>query len=153
MESFEITLFLGRSFSTAKATKLVRKCIDQHLFWGKEVVLDVFNEKDRDFAEIRISIFNLIISKENLVNVIEELSNFVGRVFRNIADILFAAAVYELTCYFVGSIKTLKDFGLSFFSNFPLVFMRVKPAYTHGQRLYQFDNVFCTYHESAQALF
>jgi hypothetical protein len=152
MESFELTFYCKKNHCKEDSISIINECVSKNNFFEKEVVTEVFNDDKKDYKELQISIFDLVLSKDNFNNVFKELSKFVSVIFEKIPDIPFATGIYELTYYLIENKNLLKEFDSLFLNKFPIVFLRPK-NYVEGQILFQNENVLCIFNESAQVLY
>ena len=154
MEFFELTFYCKKDRCKGGTISIINACIKKYDFFEKEVVseVEVFNDDEKDYTELQVSIFDLVLSKDNFDNVFKELSKLVGAVFEKVPDIPFATGIYELTYYLIKHKKSLREFDSSFLKNFPIVFLRPETDNVDGQILFQSERALCIFNEGAQAL-
>jgi len=153
MESFELTFYCKKECCKQEAINIVNEYINQHIFFEKEVLTEVFKDNEKDYAELQVSIFDLVLSKDNFYNVFKELSDFVDVIFEKIIGISFATGIFELTYYLTESKKYLSEFDSLFLMKFPIVFLRTKENHINGKILFQGNSSLCIFNETAQVLY
>ena len=153
MESFEITFFCKKDIYEGEIFSIIKEYAEKHNTSERKIVTDVFNEEDKDFLEIRESIFDLVLTMENYINVLGQLSVFVGEVFEKVPEIAFATGIYELTYYLTEHKNHLTEFDSEFLKKFPIVFLRSVNNQTHVQKIFENRYVVCVFNENAQVLY
>ncbi len=134
-EYFELTFFLDKKRSVIEQAKEkvlellmlkegnnLNKLHQYLLFSYKEVLFDVFEEDD--FTEYRFCFSDLVFTKKNYDENLNQLLQVVETCFNHIESMLFATGIYELTYYNIEGITLVKDFNKNVFLKFPLLFFR-----------------------------
>ena len=152
-EAFEITFFCAKEDSLLIHLDPFYAALKEKGAFGKRCLTDLFIEEHRDFIEIRLCIFNLIIKRDNFLETIKELSGYVSTIFEDICYVSFATGIYELTYYFTESIMSIDKLESVAREKFPLVFLREKNDSSQGEVVFEDENVVCIFNEEAQDLF
>lgn len=153
MESFEITFFCAKHEYDENSINIFHISLKDCNSFGNKSQIELFNEEDKDFIEIRLSIFDLIITKDNFYDILKEMERYVSAIFEKINSICFATGIYELTYYLIENKKCLHEFNESFLQKFPIVFFRAERKCYQGKILFENDFVICVFNENAQVLY
>jgi hypothetical protein len=136
-EYFELTFFCNNNSKKEVSINTVMRLfniteqntvgtIKQYpLLYGKEFIFDIF--ESLDFYEIRISVPDLIFTKKNLSVKVEQLCSMVDSVMKNVAEVVFATGIFELTSYYlitIHKVQCLADITEGVLARFPFVFFR-----------------------------
>jgi hypothetical protein len=153
MESFEITFFCPKNSYSESAVSIIDKLTRPlKLAIGEKILVESFNEENKSFSEVRMSVFELVITESSFRNVLQELFEFVSTVFREFPFWELATGVYELTYYFTENIVDLSKFD-EILRRFPILFLKPEQKYDEGIVMFKNSNVKCVFQENAQSLF
>ena len=156
VESFEITFFCKKQQYNPKTLDVFYsnlKHLREHGLKCKKYIIEVFEEEERDFVDIRLSIFDLIITEDSFLEIAKILSIYVDVIFNKIENLNFATGVYELTYYLTQKLKCISEFNSSIFEKFPIVFFRLNKNYNQGEILFENNDSICVFNENTQKLF
>jgi len=164
-EYFELTFFLEKEKAKKEQSQKQilealgltegKNQISNHqypLFAGKKVLFDVFEYDEVDFLEYRICLAELVFTKKNFEEKINQLLQVVKICFNEIAPIIFATGIYELTYDCVKEIAMIKDFNKAIFSKFPILFFKTGHEYGFHSS-YANDSVSCVINKDVQDIF
>jgi len=153
MESFELTFFFSKEGFDEESMSILKEILQKYVPLEKKALTELFSDEDKNFVEVRISLFDFMITKDSFKSTFNELSRFVSTAFDRIANISFATGIYELTYYLIENIKQLREFDSALLQKFPIVFLRSTSKHDFGQTIFSDDNVTCIFNEKAQNLY
>ncbi len=127
MERFEITFFCKKEAYKEIISKFIDNSAKKYFLFKESFFIEVFEDKNKDFTEIRFSISDFILTKRTYKKVFGIFSEFVSEIFAAIPDIELATGIYQLTYYFIEQEhkNCLYEFDSKFLSKFPLVIVRL----------------------------
>ena len=153
MEAFEITFFCFKNKYDITVKESIEKSLEELSFLEKNVLLEFFQEEKKDYIELQISIFELIVTKNNFIYFFSQIAAYIGNIFSKIDSIQFATGIYELTYHFIEHRNHLSQFDAAFLKNFPIVFLRSPQKLSGGRTIFENENIICIFHENAQVIY
>ena len=153
MEFFEITFFHPKHDGDLISLDTFYDAQEALSFLERKCLTDFFNEQDRDFYEIRLSIPNLIFTEENILKTIKGLFTYVSRVYEKTTEIIFATGIYEITYYLTEKLKKVEEFDTRVFEEFPIIFLRPENDIAYDEVLFENEYAICVLNKDAQDLF
>lgn len=151
MESFEITFFCDKNKDDISDIRDFSDSYNKYVGLNNYVEFEKFDD-EKDYYEIRCSIFGLVLNESIFAEFIESVTNYVDYIFERFSSVEVVTGIYELTYYYTENLKGLLEFLPKFLQNFPLVFLRNQKN-ASSDVLYKNDRIICLYHRNAQMLF
>ena len=164
-EYFELTFFFDKEKAKTEQAKSLmlnllgleegkNKFSDHQypLFIGREVLFIEYDFEDEDFAYYVICLEEFVFTKKNFEKQINQLLQIAEVCFSQVKIISFATGIYELTYYCMEGISSIKDFDVSTFSKYPILFFR-KGCENGFQPSYIYNDVLCVVNIDAQDIF
>lgn len=152
MESFEITFFCNKNRGDISDIGDFSDSYKKYVKLNNYFEFEKFDD-EKDYYEIRCSIFGLVLSENLFAEFIEYLGNYVEYIFDRFSSVEIVTGIYELTYYYTENLKGLSDFSPEFLKKFPVVFLRYVEYDNFTDVLYSNKKIVCLYHENSQLLF
>lgn len=153
MESFELTYFCSKDLGRVNQQAIIFMLRNGNFPIENRFEIECFDEEDKDYVEIRISIYDLTITEDNLHHFLNVLSVYASNVFKKVNSIQLATGIYELTYYYTERHKRLTEFDENLLAKFPVIIIRNGKKHVNGEVVFQDESVICIYNESAQFLY
>lgn len=152
MESFEITFFSRKNADILDNIDVFKTNFDNIIRINNKVEVDVFDDEETDFLEIRFSIYNLSLHKDEFLQFIKSVGEYVDSIFIYFDVDFIVTCIYELTFYYIEKILNFSDFDDDVLKKFPFVFVKKSDA-EHSDILFEYSKTLCLYNPDAQDIF
>jgi hypothetical protein len=123
MEYFEITFYPAKAPANKNLTKKIKEQLKKSAIYTEETLIEFFDEENKEFDEICVSIPDCHFSQANFEDEISKLSKFVGSIFSEHFQLTLATGIYELSFDYYEPLKSTEEFNEQFLEKFPVVFL------------------------------